>query len=104
MFTDGDEAGEDQSPLLEKHLERFSACQPEISAWGRYDWIEDLDTPELARCIKSLPEEAIELLTRMVVDGASRADLAREMGVSRAAITKRVNTIKKVLEKISTQG
>ena len=100
LFADGDETGEDQSPLLEKYPERFSSHQPKISEWSRYSWIEDLDTPELAIGIKSLPKETIELITRMVVDSMSRADLAREIGVSRAAVTKRINTIKKVLEKL----
>jgi DNA-directed RNA polymerase specialized sigma24 family protein len=104
MFADGDTADESQSPLLEKYMDRFSVSQPEISAWGRYDWIEDLDTPELARYLKSLPETSVELLTSMVADGVSRADLSREMGVSRAAVTKRVNPIKKVLENMTRMG
>jgi len=103
IFAAGDNAGEDQSPLLENYLEQLSAGQPEISEWGRYDWIEDLETPELAGYIKSLRKVDLELLTAMVADGLSRADLSREMNISRAAVTKRVNPIKKSLEKLLTE-
>ena len=100
VFTDGDSADEDQSPLLDKFWRQLSNCQSEISEWGRYDWVDDLDTPELARYIKSLSEKNLELLTSMVVDKMNRANLSRAMGVSRAAITKRMKPIEKVLEDI----
>jgi DNA-directed RNA polymerase specialized sigma24 family protein len=103
-FSDGDTAGEDQSPLLERHPEEFSVRQPEIREWGRYDWVEDIDTPELAHRVKSLSAADLELLTMMVTDGLSRADLSRKLGVSRAAITKRVNRIKKILKEVCPQG
>jgi DNA-directed RNA polymerase specialized sigma24 family protein len=104
VFADGAAADESQSPLLEKYMDRFSVSQPGISDWGRYEWIEDLETPELAIYLKSLPETSLELLTSMVVDGVSRADLSREMGVSRAAVTKRMNPVKKVLENMTRKG
>ena len=103
-FDGGDDSGEDRLPPSGKFLERFSSKQPEISEWSRYDWIEDLDTPELARYIKSLPETSLEHLTRMVADGMSRADLARETGVSRAAVTKRLNPIKNFIANIMFMG
>ena len=102
--TDVNSGNDSRSSLLRKHMEQLSNRQPEISVWGRYAWVEDLDKPELAEYIKSLPEESVELLTCMVVDKLSRADLSRKMGVSRAAITKRINVIKKILEKLYPRG
>lgn len=96
-FSEEEPASEDNSPLLKKHLERFSTRQPAISEWGRTDWIEDLDTPELVERIRKLSAENVELLTAMIADDKSRAEFAREIGVSRAAITKRLDTIKKIL-------
>ena len=96
-FSNNTTATEDNSPLYKKHLNSLSCRQPEISSWGRYDWIEDIDTPELVRRLKLLSEEDIEFLSRMVVDGMSMADIARDIGVSRAAITKRVKRIRKAL-------
>ena len=97
-FSDSDESYEDQSSLYGKYLYQLSVSQPDFCEWGRYGWIEDLDNPELARYIKLQSEETIELLTRMVVDGICRADISREMNISRAAVTKRVNPIKNKIE------
>ncbi len=104
VFPDGGDIREDQSPLLEKYYERITVFQPEISDWGRYEWIEDLETPELAVYIKSLPDTVVELLTGMVVDGMSRADLSRAMGVSRTAVSKRTKNIEKALKEILPEG
>jgi DNA-directed RNA polymerase specialized sigma subunit len=103
VFSDGDAAGEDRSPLLKRYSERFSVRQPEISAWGRYDWVEDIDTPELARRLKALPMTTLELLTQLLADGMSRAEASRKMGVSRAAVTQRINRVKKALSEIRRQ-
>jgi hypothetical protein len=99
VFSNGDAVGEDQSPLLEGCLEQMRANQPAISEWGRYDWVEDIDTPELAKWLRSLSEKDLELITCLVMDGERRADLARAMGVSRPAVTKQINRMKKSLEK-----
>ena len=99
LFPNYDVTSEDQCPRLAKHLDRLSVDQPEISEWGRYAWIEDIDTSELALRIKALSQTDLELLSCFVVDGLSRADVARQLNVSRAAITKKINRIKSDLEK-----
>jgi predicted DNA-binding protein YlxM (UPF0122 family) len=92
---------EDKSPLIKLYLDKLSSRQPEISEWGRYDWVEDIDTPELARQIKSLSTTDLEFLTCMVVDNMKRADIARKMSISRAAVTKRIDRIKKILTSLN---
>ena len=62
------------------------------------NWVDALDTPELIERVKTLSQKDLALVSRLVADGVSRADLARELGVSRAAITKRIARIKKVLD------
>lgn len=104
FFADGDEAEEGQSPLLERHLEKFGVRQPEIGEWGRHDWIEDIDTPELARRLKSLSAADKELLACMVVDDMRRSDLSRKTGISRAAVTNKTNRIKRILREIHPEG
>lgn len=103
-FPDSDVASEDNSPLLHSQLERLSVRQPEISDWGRYDWIEDIDTTALAKQVKSLSAADNELLSCMVVDGLNRAEIARERDISRAAVTKRLNRIGNCLEKSRDRG
>jgi len=88
-FSDGDTAGEDQSPLVNRQINRLSVSQPEIYTWGRLDWIEDIDTPELAKKIKTLSAADLELLSCLVADGLSRAEIAHELGITRSAVTQR---------------
>ena len=101
LFLNGDTSSEDQSPLLNQQIKNLSVEQPEISEWdGRLDWIEDIDTPELVRQLKVLSPADLELLSCFVVDGLSRAEIARKLNISRSAITQRVNRIKNILEKL----
>jgi len=98
LFPDGDKISEDQSPLLKGYLEQFSACQPETWEWGRYDWVEDIDTPELARGLKTLPEQDLEFTSCLIVDDLSKAETSRKLNVSRAYVTKRCARIKSTLK------
>ena len=103
-FADDETASEYNSPLINKQLEHLSVKQPEICEWNRLDWIEDIDTPEIVQQIKTLSKVDLEILSYMIVDGLSRAEISRELNVSRAAITKRLNRIKTVLEKVCFIG
>jgi len=53
------------------------------------------------RQIKTLPLGDLELLSFLIVDDLSRAEISRKLNVSRAAVTKRITRIKKILEGIS---
>jgi DNA-directed RNA polymerase specialized sigma24 family protein len=103
-FTDSDAAGESNSPLLHSQLAHLSTLQPEICDWSRLDWIEDLDTPELAATIKGLSLADQELLSDLVMGGLRRTEIAAKLRVSRSAVTQRLNRIKSRLEKICIDG
>ncbi len=49
--------------------------------------------------LKRLPEDDLELLTLLIVDGYRQADVARLWNCSRSAITQRINKIKIFLKK-----
>ena len=100
VFSDGDVASEDNSPLLKKNLEQMSTSLPGIWLWSRYDWIEDIDSPELLNRLKKLTGQDIELLTYLITDGLNQAEVSRKLGVSRAAITKKINRLRKLLSNI----
>lgn len=67
---------------------------------GRYDWIEELDEPELVQIIRRLPETELELLTEMICDDLTQSEIARANGVSRQAINEKVRKIRKYFEKL----
>lgn len=99
LFPEGDMTEDTQAPVMKKYIAQFSVSLDEISTWGRSAWIEDLDTPELAKRVKSLSQDDLVFLSHLIVDGLSRAELSRRLNISRAAVTKRLARIKKVLEK-----
>ena len=98
-FADDEIACEYKSPLINKQLEKLSVSQPEICEWDRLAWIDDLETPELAWQIKLLGQSDLELLSYIVVDKLTRAEIARELNITRSAITQKFTRIKKVIEK-----
>jgi len=80
--------------LARKFPNQLTSSIPDICEWGRHDWVEDLDSLELTRWAKSLSQSELEVVSYLVVDGMNKADVAREMNLSRAAITKKIARMK----------
>lgn len=103
-FSDGGAADESRSPLLEIYIEQLSVCQCEISEWERLDWIEDVNKPQLAKWLKTLPRKDIELLTLLYVDDLPQKQIAELCGCSEAAISKRKARLLKNAKKFLSKG
>lgn len=103
-FSDGGFAGEGKSPLLQRNLAALSVDMGEMSMDDRHDWVEDLTDARLVQIKQTLSPEEIEFLSHLVVDRLSPAELSRKLGISRAAVSKRLKRIKNKLEKITAQG
>lgn len=101
--SENEKYDESWSPYYEKHLEQFSVYQYEISEWGRYDWIEDLDTPDIILWAKKLSDTDKELLSYLMVEKLQKQEIAAILGCSPSAISNRLNRIKKQLSKILPQ-
>lgn len=98
-FSDDKYADESNSPLYKDHPEQFCATEVEISEWGHYDWIEDLDGSELIAWVRTLKPADVDLLTYQIQGGLLQTDIARLLKVSDAAISKRMKRLRKDLEK-----
>ncbi len=59
----------------------------------RFGWLSSLEDELLYRRLCKLPEDDLELLTLLIVDGYRQADVARLWNCSRSAITQRINKI-----------
>jgi len=90
-------------PLYERYLEQFSVYQCEISEWGRYDWIEDLDTPDIILWAKELSDTDKELLTYLMVEKLQKQEIAAILGCSPSAISGHLKRMKEQLKKILSQ-
>lgn len=93
-----DELDADESDnALIKHFENELTTSNEDGEHSRYWWIEELDNAELAKKIKSLTKEQIELLTLVVVDGYDQTEIAKILNVNQSTISRRFEAIKKFL-------
>lgn len=99
QFSDDGTGDKAKSLLLKKFSRAISITQGEISEWGRYSWIEDIDAPEIAAWVKSLSERDIELITLMM-EGMSQTEIAEMWGCSDAAVSKRKKRFKRELANI----
>lgn len=101
---DNDPMEDSQSPLLKKFLSHLSIPPKEINDSNRENWFEDLEDVRLITLIKVLTQAELDVLTGLIIDGLSQAELSRVKNVSRTAITNRMNNIKYKFQKICKQG
>jgi DNA-directed RNA polymerase specialized sigma24 family protein len=94
-IIDDVEFGEDRCSLNAKFLEKMSIDFPEDVDSSRFGWIQSLDNKKYFDVINGLSANQMELLSKYVVDGMVRDEIAKEMGVSGSAITQQLNTIRK---------
>lgn len=88
---------ETDNPLFKKFLKVISVTQ-DFSDSSRYGWIEEIENDNLAKAIKSLPYDYIDILTDLCVYGLSQTEIAKKRGVTRKAINKKITKIKSFLK------
>jgi sigma-70, region 4 len=96
---DGDAAGDDNSAMLVKFIDRFSVMPRETDEDRRYGWLDEIDSPELSAALHRLSPEDIELLTLYAFDGYGVTEIAVMQGVSHPTISKKLKRIKNILKK-----
>lgn len=103
-FSDGDEADESRSPLFEKYMKQLSVCLCETGEGERLGWIEDINNPQLAEWLNTLPRKDIELLTLLYEEDLPQKQIAELCGCSEAAISKRKSRLLKNAKKFLSKG
>jgi DNA-directed RNA polymerase specialized sigma24 family protein len=103
-FSNGDAAEDDKSPLLKNHLDALSASDEGKYFAGRCDWPETAEDSRLADMKNVLSQEETAFLSHIAADGLTPAELSRKLGVSPAAVSKRLKRIRIKLEKSCGRG
>lgn len=94
-FADG--ASDDgQTPLYKRFYSELTV-ELDVCAAARFSWIEEISDDGMARALKSLSRERLEILTMLVIDGMTQAEIARAKGVSQQYISQIAIKIKKIL-------
>ncbi len=98
-FGFDDDEDKDKSMFLNRFREIVTAYDNHTLN-NRYGWVDDIDNPLLAKKIKELSINDIELLTLWVFDGFSQRDIGEMQMVSHQSVSKKIQRLKKFFEKI----
>ena len=104
IAVDEEELSEGRQAQLFKKMDGFVTEIPDNPDKSRYGWLEEIEDRELHEILTSLPAESLELITQLAMDELRQVDIAVQSGVSRAAITKKVNRLRKKLEILQKKG
>ena len=96
---DGDLAGEDNSPLLEKFFDSFAVMPEETDSSRRDSWVDEIESPRLSAALRQLSPQDIELLTLYAIEGYRVTDIAAMQGVSQPTISKKLKRIRNFMKK-----
>ena len=94
MEGDGDEG---QNPLYAKFLDVI-AVNEEYIPQDRFGWIETIENLRLIKALKQLKQSDLEILTQMYFEGYSQREVAINLGVTEANISKKIRRIKNFLQ------
>ena len=95
-FEDND-ADESDNTLLNEFFDELTCTIETSGDKSRYWWIEEIDNPQLAKRIKMLTKDDLELITQSVIDGYSQTELAAIYGIAQKNISKKLKRIKKFI-------
>ncbi len=79
---------------LELDLVKFSV-EIDFSLTDRYFWIEEISDDNIAKQLKKLSPDDLDLLTLLVVEGYTQTEIAHLKGCSKNTISKKFLRIKK---------
>ena len=85
------------SPIFDKFIDELSVGMNTSDFQGRYWWIEEIENELLAKKLKTLPIDDVELITQYVFEQRTQVEIARHFGVSNVTIFKRIEKLKKFL-------
>ena len=94
---------ETDNPLFQKFLEKISVL-PEYSDTSRFGWIEEVENDKLAKALKTLPIDELELLTEWLVDGKNQEEIAKKHSFKQGTISKKIAKLKEKIKKFYKNG
>ena len=92
-----DEADDDSCSTLFQKFGSLSTEFDESAFTGRYDWIDVIDDPVLARKLAALNDADKELLTLIAFDGYKQAEIAVMQSCGHSVISRKLTRIKKLI-------
>ena len=84
------------SPIYKRFTELLSVELDSAVFSDRYWWLEEIEDAQLAKKLKNLPIEDIELITQYAFERRTQVEIAKQIGVSNVAVFKRIEKLKKL--------
>lgn len=94
-----DNKTDEERSTVFRRFSALSATFDEADFAGRYAWIDAISNPCMSMKLKKLTLKDLDLLTFIVIEGHSQAELAHKWNCSQKAISRRFIQIKKFLAK-----
>ena len=63
--------------------------------------MEEIENPQLARVLRQLDADGLELLSLLLVDGFTQHEIAEKLGISQSAVSQRLATARRKIKKFS---
>lgn len=89
---------EEGRTLLFQKFSELSADFEQQEFTDRYAWLQEIEDEKLYQRLCRLGEKDLELLTLIVMESYTQAEVAKLWGCSRSAITQKVKKIQKYLQ------
>ncbi len=97
----GDEATDDENPLLLKFFSALAYEDSYLEHENRFGWINAFTNEDLYKKVNQLPDDYKELLTLIIIDGYSQQEIATKFNVNKSVISRKIARIKKLLLQVN---
>ena len=97
--SDFDEGEEDdsESTLFDKFFDELTCTIETSGEHSRYWWVEEIEDEMLARKVRSMASEEIEMITLLVFEGYTQIEASQKMGIPYRTFKFKFRNIKKFL-------
>ena len=97
---DGDPADESNSALLVKFIDSFAVAPRDTDEGNRYGWLDEVESEEVSRALRSLSSQQIEILTLVAFEGYSATEAGRLLGMTQQGVSWHISKMKKILKNL----
>ena len=97
---DGDPADESNSALLVKFFDSFAVAPRDTDEGNRYGWLDEVESEEVSRALRSLSSQQIEILTLVAFEGYSATEAGRLLGMTQQGVSWHISKMKKILKNL----
>lgn len=96
---DEDEDDDEKLSIFDKFKELLTSSIEESGNKSRYWWIAEIEDEVLARKVRSMASEEIEMITLLAFEGYSQTESAQHMGMPYRTFKYKLRNLKKFIKK-----